>query len=202
MMVAPHGLRWIGGRIRGLLLAVCLAVLVAGCGGGELSMADYGDEIEDLLATMNGKIDALDVEERSGPSTLESTQTFWETKVVARREFIAGMESIEPPDEAADMHAAAIGIVDRLAAADEAVAQLVGTMETSADLDGLLQSSEFLATEAVDIEAVALCQAAQAEFDSTADREVFGDTPWIPSELREVVSVAFGCTKEERGVTP
>ena len=63
-------------------------------------------------------------------------------------------------------------------------------------------SEAFLATEALDEEAVALCQVAQAEFDATADREVFGEMPWIPSELREVVSVAFGCTKEERGLAP
>lgn len=186
--------------MRSLLLVIGLTVLVAGCGSGEPSMADYGAQLEDLVTAMNRKIDTLDTEIRAQAPSLEITREFWDTKVVARREFIAGMEAIEPPEEAAEMHAAAIGIVDRLATADEAVAQLVRTMEATEDLIGLLQSPEFLATEAVDIEAVALCQAAQAEFDSTADREVFGDTPWIPSELREVVSVAFGCTKEERGL--
>ena len=184
------------------LVAVCIAVLVAGCGSGELSLADYGAQLEDLVGSMNREIDTLDVEMRAQVATLDDTRVFWETKVAARREFIAGMEALEPPKDAAEMHAAAIGIVDRLAAADEAVAQLVRTMKTNEELSCLPRSAEILATEAVDIEAVALCQAAQAEFDSTADREVFGDTPWIPSELREVVSVAFGCTKEERGVEP
>ena len=188
--------------MRGWLLALCVAVLVAGCGSDEVSLADYGAQLEDLVGSMNRRIDTLDAKERSEPSTLQSSRDFWETKVAARREFIAGMEAIEPPEDAAEMHTAAIGIVDRLATADEAVANLIGTMETEQELTLLLQSPEYLATEAVDEEAVALCQAAQAEFDSTADREVFGDTPWIPSELREVVSVAFGCTKEERGVAP
>ena len=74
-------------------------------------------------------------------------------------------------------------------------------METDQDLGLLGQSPEYLATQAVKEEAVALCQAAQAQFDSTSDREVFGEMPWIPSALREVVSVAFGCTKEERGLS-
>ena len=100
------------------------------------------------------------------------------------------------------MHASAIGIVGRLGAADNAVAELAGTMESGQDAVRLLESPEFRATEVVDVEAIAMCEAAQAEFDSTADRQVFGDTPWIPSELREIVAVAFGCTKEGRGVAP
>lgn len=188
--------------MRGLLLAVCLVFLAAGCGSGELSMADYGAQLEDLVSAMNREIDTLDAELRVQGSTLESAREFWETKVVARRAFISEMQDLEPPADAAEMHAAAIGIIEGLAAADEGVAQLVASMETDRDLSGLLQSPEYLATEAIDDEAVAMCRAAQAEFDSTADRELFGDMPWIPSELREVVTVAFGCTKEERGVAP
>lgn len=188
--------------MRSLVLAITLVLLVAGCGDGELSMTDYATQVESLLIAMNGRIDALDVEAGSQSSTLESTRIFWETKVVARREFIEGLESIEPPEEAEEMHGAALGIVSRLTDADEAVAELVGTMEREQELRLLGESAEFLATDAVDEEAVALCQAAQAEFDSTADREVFRNTPWIPSELREVVVVAFGCSKEERGVAP
>ncbi len=188
--------------MRSMSLAIALVLLVAGCGDGELSMADYATQVESLLTSMNGRIDALDVEERSQTSTLESARNFWETKVVARQEFIDGLESIEPPEEAAEMHGAALGLVTRLKDADEAVAELVGMMETERELRLLDESAEFLATEVVDEEALALCRAAQAEFDSTADREVFGDTPWIPSELREVIDVAFGCSKEERGVAP
>lgn len=186
--------------MRRFVLAICLTLLVAGCGDGELTMSEYATQIESLITTMNAKIDTLDAEITSQESTLEDAQDFWEAKLVARRELIAGFESIEPPQDAAEMHASAIAIVARLTDTDEAVAELVGTMETEEELGLLLESQEFLATEAVDVEAIAMCQAAQAEFDSTADREVFGDAPWIPSELREVVLVGFGCTKEERGV--
>ncbi len=186
----------------GLVPAICLTLVLAGCGDGELTMNDYATQIEGLITTMNQEVDALDAEAISQTLTLEGVREFWEAKVKARQEFIDGLEAIEPPQDAAEMHASAIGIVSRLGAADKAVAELAGTMETEQDLSLLLSSPEFLATEVVDVEAVAMCEAAQAEFDSTADREVFGDTPWIPSELREIVAVAFGCTKEERGVAP
>ena len=191
-----------GGSGRGLVPAICVTLLVAGCGDGELTMNEYATQIEGLIATMNRKIDTLDAEIATHESTLEDATNFWEAKVAARRELIDGLEAIEPPQEAAEMHASAIGIVSRLTAADNAVAELAGTMETGQDVGPLLESPEFRATEVVDVEAIAMCQAAQAEFDSTADREVFGDAPWIPSELREIVAVAFGCTKEERGIAP
>ncbi len=191
-----------GSSRRGLVPAVCLTLLLAGCGDGELTMNEYATEVEGLIVTMNRTIDALDVEVRAPDSTLEDTRSFWEAKVEARQELVDGLEAIEPPKEAAEMHASAIGIVSRLRAADNAVAELAGTMETEQDVDVLLASPEFRATEVVDAEATAMCEAAQAEFDSTADREIFGDAPWIPSELREIVAVAFGCTKEERGLAP
>ena len=33
----------------------------------------------------------------------------------------------------------------------------------------------------------------QAELDATVERGVFADTPWIPSELKEVVDIVLGC---------
>ena len=188
--------------MRTLLLALCLVLLVVGCGNGELSMDDYATQLEDLVATMNQRVDILDAEREAETATLQSSREFWESKVAARRDLIAGMQAIQPPEDAAEMHATAISIIERLATTDDGVAQLVASMETDEELGLLLESPEFLATETVDVEAIALCQAAQAEFDSTADREVFGEMPWIPSELREVVTVVFGCTKEQRGLTP
>lgn len=185
--------------MRSLAIAVCMMV-VTGCGGGELSMNDYATQVEDLLTAMNTRIDTLDAEIATEPSTLADVQDFWAAKVTARRAFIDGLDSIEPPEQAADMHTAAIGIITRLTSADETVAELVAEMETDEELSSLLESPEYLATEAVDEVAIAMCQAAQTEFDSTAERQVFEDAPWIPSELQEVVLVHFGCTSAERGI--
>jgi hypothetical protein len=56
---------------------------------------------------------------------------------------------------------------------------------------------EAMAVAEVQEEMIAFCQARQAEFDATADREVFADSPWVPSELQEVVTVLFGCGTQE-----
>jgi hypothetical protein len=37
------------------------------------------------------------------------------------------------------------------------------------------------------------CVDIQAELDATAEREIFAETPWIPSDLKEVVEAALGC---------
>jgi len=185
--------------MRTFVLTVCTTLVIASCGNGEITMNDYAAQVEELLTAMNSTVDALDADNAAQTPTVDDARAFWESKVAARRDFIDGLDSIEPPDEAVEMHAAATGIITRLAAADEAVADLVAAMETEAELSLLLTTPEFLATEAVDETAIAMCLGAQAEFDSTADREVFGDVPWIPSELQEVVLIHFGCTKAERG---
>ena len=38
-----------------------------------------------------------------------------------------------------------------------------------------------------------VCAEFQAKLDSTAARGVFADTPWIPSEMKEVVDAVIGC---------
>lgn len=187
--------------VRGFIAAMSV-LIIASCGGGELTMDEYATEAERRLRAMNVTIDALDAEAQSRPTTLEGSRDFWDSKVAARLELVTGLEAIEPPAIASDMHDSAVGIISRLAAADQAVAELVGRMETEQELSLLFDTPEFLATENIDEEAVAICQAAQAEFDSTTDREVFRDVPWIPSELKEVISVFFGCLREDRGRAP
>jgi hypothetical protein len=38
-----------------------------------------------------------------------------------------------------------------------------------------------------------VCEEFQGRLDATADRGVFVDVPWIPSELMEVVEAGLGC---------
>jgi len=48
-------------------------------------------------------------------------------------------------------------------------------------------------TDAVLEEVFAFCRTSQAEFDAAEDREALEDAAWVPSEMKEVVKVAFGC---------
>jgi hypothetical protein len=87
----------------------------------------------------------------------------------------------------------------RYTAAEEAYARRVGKVETAEEWDLLEETPEALAVSAVHEEMIAFCRARQAQFDATADREVFADVPWIPSEMQEVVTVLFGCGTEQGG---
>lgn len=184
--------------MRSIVAVTCLA-LVASCGGGELTLSEYAEEVEVLVTTMNRRLDDLDAERESEVPTVESTQAFRNARVAARRQFLDAFRALEPSEEATELHTAALGIVTRLTAAEEALARRAEDVETEAELGRLSETPEALAADAVDEEAIAICQAAQAQVDATADREVFEDVPWIPSEMTDVVLVFFGCTKEERG---
>jgi hypothetical protein len=192
-------LKEIGGSVRSIVVATCLALVVASCGGGELTLTEYAGEVEGLVTHVSGRIDDLEAEWESAIPTVESTQAYLNARVAARQEFLEGFGALEPPEEVTEMHTVALDILTRLTAAEEAWARRAEDIETTDELSLLWDSPEALALQAVDEEAIAICRAAQAQFDSTADREVFADFPWVPPELQEVVLVFLGCTEQERG---
>jgi hypothetical protein len=175
------------------IVAICLAILLSGCGSGELTLGDYADELEVLVTTMNRKITVLDSDLESEPLTVEGTQNYFEEKIAARDELLEGFRAIEPPEEAADMHAAALDILAKLTNAERTLAQQADEIETADELSELWNTQAGLTLGAVDEEARAFCETAQAQFDSTTDRAAVFEGPWIPSELKEVVQVFFGC---------
>jgi len=175
------------------IVAICLVILLSGCGSGELALGEYADELEVLVTTMNRKITVLDSDLESEPLTVEGTQNYFEEKIAARDELLEGFRAIEPPDEAADMHAAALDILAKLTNAERTLAQQADEIETADELSELWNTQAGLALGAVDDEARAFCETAQAQFDSTTDRAAVFEGPWIPSELKEVVQVFFGC---------
>jgi hypothetical protein len=38
-----------------------------------------------------------------------------------------------------------------------------------------------------------VCIDLQSKLDATAERGAFANTPWIPSEMKEIVEVVLGC---------
>lgn len=184
--------------MRGFTVAVILVLATVGCGGGP-TLTEYAEAGETLIVTMNRELDDLDAGLESTDPTPEGLQAYFEAKSAARHAFLDAFEDLEPPDDAVDMHGVALNLITELTNAEEALAQWVADLENPDELSMLWDTPEAQAMEAIDQEAIALCQAAQAELDATADREVFVDYPWISPELQEVVSVFLGCTEEERG---
>ena len=85
-----------------------------------------------------------------------------------------------------------------MARTEAELAARVLAMDSPVGIEEIWETTEGQAARAADADAVALCRAAQAEFDSTKERAALEGVPWIPADLKQVVRVAFGCTPEER----
>ena len=66
-------------------------------------------------------------------------------------------------------------------------------MTTGVGVDAIWQTEEGVAALAANENAIELCYAAQAELDRTQARTDLDDASWMPSDMKEVVRVAFGC---------
>jgi hypothetical protein len=178
------------------LLFVALLVAVSACSGG-LSLADYAEQLEVLVSSMNARLDSLDADPQ-GTADLEAVRFYAIERVEARSVFLTDLRALEPPDEVAELHETAVGIIERLVAAESALADRVMTMSSADDIGSIWDTPEGVAARAADGKAVELCLAAQSEFDETADRADLKDVPWIPAEMKEVILVAFGCLQDQR----
>jgi hypothetical protein len=179
--------------MRCLLLIAWLVVVCAGCGSNELSLDEYAREVEGLTTELYGTIDELTISDRA--PTLEDVQTVYRELAAAYHRLLDGLEAIDPPREAEELHGVSLEIITRLATTHDSLAQRSLTVQSA---DELFNSPEAEAAFATENEIIEFCIAAQAQFDATADREAFEDVPWIPSELQDVVEVVFGC---DTGIT-
>jgi hypothetical protein len=111
----------------------------------------------------------------------------------ARVEFLEAFQALDPPDHATEMHETVLDLIGRLTAAEETLAARVMSFETATTPEQWWDTPEGLAARAVDEEGFAICRAAQTELDTTEDREVLEDVPWLPSEMSEAIRVVLGC---------
>jgi len=182
-------------RFRSALLPLVL-VLAAGCSSGPTT-AEYAEDVEALVTTMHLHLDRLD-SELEGTSNLEQIQSYALERVSARSDFVDGLRSLEPPADLESFHETALEIMERLTDAESAMADRVMRWESSDDIEAIWDTPEGLAARAADGQAVAMCLAAQEEFDQTAERAELEDVPWVPAEMKAVILVAFGCEGDLR----
>jgi hypothetical protein len=154
---------------------------------------EYAAAVEALVAEMTAQFASIDEEWTSQPPTAERAEVYWEQRLEIRTEFLEAVEDLNPPEEIAGMHAESIDIFTRITAADEALAARTAEFETVTDHWQWVDTEEGQAADAILAEVYDFCRASQAEFDATGEREVLEDIPWIPSEMTQAVSVAFGC---------
>ena len=179
-----------------LTLVVALGLAGSAC-SSSMTLGEYAEEIEHLIATMNQRIDDGEAEVAVDP-TLERAQSYAIDRLDARHDFIEALDALEPPAEVADLHATALDIFTRLVAAETVLADLVMVADSFEEADAVWITSQGEAFRKLDEEALALCAVVQADFDATQQREAFADMPWIPPEMKEVIAVAFRDDRSDR----
>ena len=182
--------------MRTIVIAICLALVMASCGADRLTEAEYAEEVESLTTTLFQRIEDLSQATGvpAGTSTMEDLRTYYNELAAAFRELWEGLEALQPPEDSAEDHVLSIDLAGGKAAAFRFLKAKIQIVDGSRDeLQQLFDSPEAAAVATARDEMIAFCQEGQADFDATADREVFGDTPWLPSELQEVIQVVLGC---------
>lgn len=193
--------------MRRVLATTCLAVIAVagGCGGGEMTLTEYVERIDAIFSRGLQQYEAL-VESRQGmvlivgqgphygfddrgaqltDFTPQDLQLALERLAEIQAEAVEAAAAIDPPEQIADLHA--------LYFRELPIAELAARAGVAADWDELSESPEMAAYRAALAADNEVCVDFQAKLDATAQRGVFADTPWIPSELTEIVDYALGC---------
>lgn len=179
------------------LLVLAVGLLAGACSSGP-SLTEYAEEIESIVAEHNAGMDANDRDLESEAETLERIQTYAGTRMDLRNSFLAALESLEPPGEAEDLHNAALGTIHSVVESEQVLFEQAISATDITNVGDIWASPQGQAARAADAQVIAICQAAEAAINSTEDRQALVGMPWVPSELQEVVNVAFGCTAAER----
>ena len=180
-------------ELRRAWACVCLALFVASCGGGSLTMTEYSGQGTAVTVEVEERIAALDDELAAQPASIEGALSYWERRMEARTRSLEGLEALDPPSALTDLHDAGLVLYERLIAAEEALAQRVSSSETVTGPDQWWDTTEGEAVQAVDEEILEFCLAFQDRYDATIERLIASDVPWIPSEMKEIVRIDIGC---------
>jgi hypothetical protein len=156
-----------------------------------MSLTEYVDGLNAIEARVRPQVEAVGAEywQLAEPST-DDLETLLEGVIVIRTEALEASRTLSPPAQVTDLHDLIFDWQATMIQAEEALANRAAT---SKDLTQVLQSAEADAYYAALGESSAVCSAAQAKLDATADRGVFADTPWVPGEMKEVVQAFLGC---------
>ena len=174
--------------------------LLASCSTGP-TLTEYAEGMEALVLETDAEMLELanDVSSEEEP-TLEVIRAYVDEEVVILSDFVSAFRLLEPPAQAEELHATALRVLDRLLSAEQALAaefaldaDLEGTDNLYEVLSRIEQSDAMAEALAADADLNALCDAAQERFDATQEEALFAGTPWVPSELKEVVRVTLSC---------
>jgi hypothetical protein len=171
--------------MRRALASACIVFVIVACGGGTLSLTEYGESFQSASFAMTDEFDVLEAQWASA-TTVEEGKEILDRVVAIRTDLQNGVTDLNPPEALADFHGDVVELLGRILAVTEAWAVRA---ETAGSLDELQESSEALAYWELDAQMVPLCLEIQSRLDATAESEIFAEVPWIPGEMKEVVSL-------------
>lgn len=169
---------------------IALGILLVSCGGNELSLPDYVEEMNEIVVDGRRQIEPLYEEYmRLETPGVEDVRALFEREVTIRLGIHERMVGLEPPAQVADLHEALVEWHVTAIAAERA---LSARAAEAAGWGVLEQSGEARTYDSVMTAGLTVCHELQAKLDDTARRSSFADTPWIPGDLR-VVDAFLGC---------
>ncbi len=176
-------------------LAVCIALVVCGCGGGEISLTEYVERINAIEQRASERAEELVAQaEEITDLTPQAVQVGLEQAQEIRIEVEQAADEIDPPEQVAELHSLIFDWHSTFIAVEADLAALMGSAEDSeADWVRLSNSVEMAAYRDAIAEGKQVCVEFQEELDATAERGVFADNAWIPGEMKEVVEAVLGC---------
>lgn len=180
-------------RTAGMTVSMVVVALLLSACSGAMTLTEYADEVEELVVALNAEVEALDAARAAQGPGVEGEIAYWESRLSARKRFLAGLESLHPPSALSDLHDHAVDIMRRYTVAEEAVAIEAAEIEDLPGIAALWAGPEVAAWRVVDEESQVICRAAQRAVDETEARAELEGLPWIPGEMKETVQVAFGC---------
>lgn len=183
--------------MRPRLLLLGLVLVAAACSSG-LSLTEYATELEATVASHNDGMGENDIWFDSEAQTIERVHTYAATRMELRTSFLSDLEDAKPPREAEELHTAALATIRSLVDAETVLFDNAMSAGDLSELGDLWATPAGQAARAADAQVIAICQAAQAAINSTEERQALVGVPWVPTELQEVVNVAFGCTAQDR----
>jgi hypothetical protein len=188
-------------RLRRVAAGVCLGLVLTACGGGEISPTEYVDSLNVIVEQARQQYEALAASPQGAVLIAEPAQlsAFSPQDLQMALERVREIEAevdkattaIDPPQQFAELHTLFFDFESDFISAQEALASRAGT---AADWNELSESPEMARYRSALAEDKRHCVAVQAEVNSIGEQgEAFADTPWLPTELKELFEVALGC---------
>jgi hypothetical protein len=186
---------------RSVRFALVAALFLSSCGGGEISLTEYVDRLnviverarqqyEELVASPPGGVLIAEADQIAG-FTPQDLQTALEQVRGIEAEVEEATAAIDPPEPVAELHTLFFDFDNEFITAQEALAVRAGTASDWTELSASPEMAAYRSALAADKQH---CFEVQAEVNTIGEQgEAFADTPWIPSQLKEVFEVALGC---------